>query len=195
MIRYIPPFILEKASRKEYRGSFNGFILILDIVDFTHIAEGFQQGGLLGADSIGNLLNQISRGLIEPINRYGGFVGLFIGDAICAIFPEADPSCLLAALGDIRRYLSSFCAILPDLGNSNISMREAISYGRIDWAIYPVNSTRVSVLWQTPFGSEHDVSPRALPYCKPQALEENRQIPDPKRTDEIQLICPIDPSP
>lgn len=196
MIRYIPPFILEKASRKEYRGSFNGFILILDIVDFTHIAEGFQQGGLHGADSIGNLLNQISRGLIEPINRYGGFVGLFIGDAICAIFPEADPSCLLAALGDIRRYLSSFCAILPDLGNSNISMREAISYGRIDWAIYPGELQHEYLFFGKPLLEASTMSHQERYLTvSPQALKKIGKSRIQRGTDDIQLICPIDPKP
>jgi class 3 adenylate cyclase/tetratricopeptide (TPR) repeat protein len=137
MIRHIPPFILNKAENGEQHGSFEGYVLLLDIVDFTHISESFQRDNLHGADSIGALLNQISEGPINSIQKYGGFVSLFIGDAICAIFPDTEPTGVLSALTEIREFLSSFKIPGPNLTNSSIAIRETLSFGQIEWEIYP----------------------------------------------------------
>lgn len=127
---------MEKFERGQRHGQFEGFVLILDIVDFTHISEIYQNGDLHGADSIGRLLNRISVDLIGPICSYGGFVNLFVGDAISAVFPGSRADGLLSALSEIREFLLHFCSWFPDADKRTIDIREAISFGKIEWAIF-----------------------------------------------------------
>jgi hypothetical protein len=35
MIRYVPPFILQKYADQEFEGQLNAYVVIFDIVDFT----------------------------------------------------------------------------------------------------------------------------------------------------------------
>jgi len=139
VIRHIPPFILAQLEKGDMQGSFCGYVMLLDIVDFTGISEVFQKQYDHGADRIGELLNAISEGSIRSIESHGGFVSLFIGDAICAVFPGEDPRPLLCALGEIRRFLSGMRKSMSGNLNMKLELREIISYGDIAWEILEIS--------------------------------------------------------
>ena len=137
VIRYIPPFIVSQAELGKLSGNFEAYVLLLDIVEFTHIAETYQRQFDHGPDKIGELLNTAMEGPISAISRHDAFVSLFIGDAICAIFPHQNPKHLLAALAEIRDFLDRLVKNHSELSVSVFKMREIISFGEVKWQVFP----------------------------------------------------------
>lgn len=135
-MRYVPPIILSQVERGVLKGSFQAFVMMLDIVDFTRIAESFQNTQFHGADNIGELLNKITAGPIQSVHKYGGFISHFVGDAICAIFIGEDPTAMLAALMEIRDFLKDFPLICIEGRHQKVTMREIISYGEVKWTVF-----------------------------------------------------------
>jgi class 3 adenylate cyclase len=135
-MRYVPPIILSQVERGVLKGSFQAFVMMQDIVDFTRIAESFQNTQFHGADNIGELLNKITAGPIQSVHKYGGFISHFVGDAICAIFIGEDPTAMLAALMEIRDFLKDFPLIYLEGRHQKVSMREIISYGEVKWTVF-----------------------------------------------------------
>ncbi len=137
MFRHVPDFILAQLGAGKLQGDFEGYVLMLDIVEFTGIVEELQNQGLRGSDSIGSLLNQVLQEPIKSIYDHGGFVSLFVGDAVCAIFPGRDSSGLLAALSEIRKHQASPRKLSASVKTVHISLQEMISFGEIRWRIFP----------------------------------------------------------
>ena len=135
MLRYVPDFIRHRFAQGKLQGSFKGFVLLLDIVDFTGMVEKLQGDGQDGADGVGKLLNAIMRGPIAAIYRQGGFVNLFVGDAISAIFEAEASSNVQAALTDIRRAVDSLNIGGELNGGKRLALKEAVTYGEISWQI------------------------------------------------------------
>lgn len=135
MIRFIPPFILEKYEQQVYSGALEAFVLFFDVADFTFIGTETQKHGKQGAEELSKLLDYVFSEPIGIVNSYGGFVSLFAGDAFCAIFPAAQGASILAAVKAIR-------ACFPDnmyhttWGDFALKVRQTVSYGKISWHIY-----------------------------------------------------------
>jgi class 3 adenylate cyclase len=88
MIRYIPTFILNKYESEIYSGQLNGFVLFFDIADFTKIGNEFRKHGKAGAEELSRFMETVFGFPIDEIERNGGFVSVFAGDAFCSIFPD-----------------------------------------------------------------------------------------------------------
>lgn len=136
LLRYVPDYILHQMSTHPWHGHFAGFVLLLDIEDFTGRVEELQGEGQQGADRVGELLNEILAGPIEAIHRHQGFVNFFSGDAVCAIFAHQQPEHLRSALQDIRSCIASLNGFYRKTKRQAVSLREAVSFGKIVWAIF-----------------------------------------------------------
>lgn len=151
LIRYVPEFILHQWSLGKLRGSFKGFVLLLDIVDFTGVMKELQSEWQQGADKAGKLLNIIFDAPIKAIHRHHGFVNLFIGDALCAVFIGENPDNLIAAI----REIDASSPTAKDLGSvSNrlhIALHRAISFGEISWEIFQTDFQHEYLFMGKPF--------------------------------------------
>lgn len=135
MIRYTPEFILEKYASGQMSGTLRGFVLLLDLIDFTQIVEKMQMSGLHGVDYVARLLDDILQAPIKSICKHGGFVNLFIGDAICCIFETEDPLPMQNAISEIRSHLAALPPLKVNASTISPAMRETIAFGDIEWGI------------------------------------------------------------
>ncbi len=76
-------------------------VLFSDIRSYTKLSEG------MGARGVFTLLNDYFEHVSRPIDANGGFVDIFIGDAMMALFPESAEDALRAAVS-MRRDLREF---------------------------------------------------------------------------------------
>jgi class 3 adenylate cyclase/predicted negative regulator of RcsB-dependent stress response len=139
LIRYVPDFILRQLSLGKFKGSFKGFVLLLDIVDFTGVMEEFQGEGQGGADRAGKLLNMVFDAPIRAIHRHQGFVTLFIGDAVCAVFAGENPDNLRLALQEINADNLALKGLDSVSKHLHIALHKATSFGEITWEIFPTD--------------------------------------------------------
>lgn len=66
---------------------FDAVTLFADISGFTAISEALGQAGRSGTEALTHLVNSYFTELITAINRYGGSIAAFGGDALTALFP------------------------------------------------------------------------------------------------------------
>jgi class 3 adenylate cyclase/tetratricopeptide (TPR) repeat protein len=82
-------------------------VLFADLVGFTRLAQDTE------AETVGELLNECFDRLVPCVERYGGTIDKFIGDALMALFGapaahENDPELAVRAALDMRRALADF---------------------------------------------------------------------------------------
>ena len=126
------------------QGEFSGFVLFLDIEEFTPISKDLAEHGNAGAAEIREFLNSVFDFPVQTIHANGGFVSIFSGDAFSAIFPdkskEDDGIRMLKTVAAIREHFQSNpprefeTNLLPN--PIEIRVRMTISYGKIEWNIY-----------------------------------------------------------
>ena len=61
-------------------------LLLADVSGFTSLTERFQRRGRQGAEEVGRVLEQARSRMVAPIDRWGGGIESFGGDAAFAIF-------------------------------------------------------------------------------------------------------------
>ena len=90
---YLPGPVVDRLVRSEKPPSLGGearevTVMFSDIAGFTAMAEGLTPEALVG------LINQYLDAMTEIVERHGGFVDKYIGDAIVAVFgaPLDDPA-------------------------------------------------------------------------------------------------------
>jgi class 3 adenylate cyclase/tetratricopeptide (TPR) repeat protein len=137
MIRHVPDFILTQLGEGNIQGAFSGYILMLDIVKFTSIVEELQAKGPRGSDSIARILSYTLQTPIRAIYDNGGFVSLFSGDAVSAIFPGEAPAGIMAAISEIRAGFSRLGHFRDRNHEYHLRVQEIVSFGEILWRIYP----------------------------------------------------------
>jgi tetratricopeptide (TPR) repeat protein/class 3 adenylate cyclase len=145
MIRYAPGFILLHYLQNELSGSFTGFVLLVDLADFTPVSTKFQKHGKQGAEELSAYLELAFGEPIRIVESCGGFVSLFAGDAFCAVFPDPEEGRgetaprlqpILDAALRIRRFFEDKRSYRCALGEFPLKARQALSYGEINWQIF-----------------------------------------------------------
>lgn len=137
MIRYIPPFIIGQYESSEYRGSYPGFVLMLDITHFSKLIRDFQRRGYQGAEELSMILNASLGTVVQIIDAHGGSVAFFAGDAICATFTENYAKNVIPALSAIQDYFSTPLKTSFNPRGTRLQVRQVVSYGNISWEIFP----------------------------------------------------------
>ncbi len=134
MNRYVPPFIVRQYEQDNFQGSFSGFALFLDIVDFTSVANVFRNHGKKGAEELSRLLERSMAFPIEVIEGGGGFIGEFAGDAFLAFFPQGDD--ILSIVQRIEDWFDKNGHFSSEFGEFAIKVRLTVDYGDIHWKIF-----------------------------------------------------------
>jgi tetratricopeptide (TPR) repeat protein/class 3 adenylate cyclase len=136
LIRYIPPFILNHYEHETRSGSFPGYVLFFDVADFTGISAEFRKHGKRGAEEMIHFMDQVFGIPIGEIERNGGFVNVFAGDAFCAIFPDGYPENFIAAVNRIRLKFRENPIYSSDFGDFDLSVKMTVAHGDISWRIF-----------------------------------------------------------
>ncbi|MDP2172739.1 MAG: tetratricopeptide repeat protein [Candidatus Cloacimonadaceae bacterium] len=136
MFRYVPEFILDRYSKDLYQGFLTAYILLLDVADFTSIGTALQKEGNRGAEELSRFLDVAFGVPIDIIGNYGGFVSLFAGDAVCALFPEATPESIVSTVNSICEYFKDKTEYKTPFGAFPFKLRQTIGYGDIHWQIF-----------------------------------------------------------
>lgn len=113
-------------------------VLLADVAGFTALTERLAESGPAGAERIAELIERRFGALIEMIDRHGGDITHFAGDAIVAIWPVQE-----AARGDLADAVceAALCALgmqaLPAAvaGSADpLPLRTGVSAGAAWWA-------------------------------------------------------------
>lgn len=147
----MPDFM--RSDEKE--GQVEGFTIFVDVAKFTKIVEYFfeydEDDELKKKEKKGEQLGEIVfrmfAPVIELVNRRGGFITGFAGDAFTAIFPAEDQDDqkkerqVLYFLKEIHNYLSYVCdtiqvqlSIDADFDHE-LGVRSGVTYGKVDWSV------------------------------------------------------------
>lgn len=113
-----------------------GAALFTDISGFTPLTEALRNslGSRRGAEELTRQINNVYSVLVAEIERYGGSVIGFAGDAMLCWFDSAhsaNASCLAVACGlSLQQGMHAFDAItLPDHSTTSLSLKVAIASG------------------------------------------------------------------
>jgi len=133
---YLPQDRLRAISRGEtLPDRTSGSAMLADISGFTPLTEGLQQslGPRRGAEELTRHLNAVFSALIAEVERYGGSVIGFAGDAITCWFnwTEGDSARrAVAAAFAMQAVMGPFTTIqLPDGRTTTLSLKVAIASG------------------------------------------------------------------
>ncbi len=90
MKNLIPDFIHQQFEQQNFNGNFQALTMFIDVSGFTQMTEKLMHDGDEGAEILTAIMNNIFRLTINTVDRFGGFVAIFAGDAFTAIFPRYD---------------------------------------------------------------------------------------------------------
>ncbi|MCD4651915.1 MAG: hypothetical protein K8S56_09050, partial [Candidatus Cloacimonetes bacterium] len=136
MIRYIPSFILNQFENSNFSGEFNGYVLFFDIADFTKIGGEFRKHGKAGAEELARFMEEVFGFPIGEIEKNGGFISFFAGDAFGALFPEGKPENIIAMVSCILIHFRENPEYTCRFGKFVVKVRMTICYGKINWRIF-----------------------------------------------------------
>lgn len=150
MLRHVPGFILDQYATHQLAGSIEGFALLFDIADFTPIGTQFRKQGKQGAEELSKFMDYVFGEPIRIVERCGGFVSQFAGDAFCAIFPSQESSLsvsentttlepILCAAVLIDRFFQDNSMYRSPWGVIPLKIRQCLAYGAFIWVIYENN--------------------------------------------------------
>ena len=91
---FLPPHLLQSIAgcppaSLPHTESFSSALLFADISGFTALTERLQRKGRRGAEEIAAVVNRAFRPAIAAIEREGGSIVGFGGDALLTLFPGA----------------------------------------------------------------------------------------------------------
>ncbi|HAV92986.1 TPA: hypothetical protein DCW38_07410 [candidate division WOR-3 bacterium] len=128
----VPTFILENLKNNCKNGSFFGYVISGDIVNFTPAVENLMKEGKGGAEYMGRMLNSTFGRVTDIVYSNKGFITNFAGDAFTAIFFDENSAddVLLIAQSIINVFTE-----YKDKKKTKLHIRLGISSGVIDWGI------------------------------------------------------------
>lgn len=83
----IPSFIQQRLLAGELSGELTAFTMNIDLSGFTPLTEALMKEGIVGAERLSHILNEIFEPLVALVYERGGFIPYFAGDAFTAVFP------------------------------------------------------------------------------------------------------------
>jgi class 3 adenylate cyclase len=98
LVSYVPTVLARRLVdhpeplEAPFAERFQAAVLFADITGFTALTEQLASQGPDGAEAISRILNDYFSQLIETIHIYGGDVVKFAGDALLAIWKDAEPN-------------------------------------------------------------------------------------------------------
>jgi|SRR5690554_394873 hypothetical protein len=140
----VPDFILRKTREKDFKGSFDAYVLNVDLKGFANLTHVLMKSGEASVEVLINAINSIYSPSIESVKRRGGFIALFAGDSFTALFPLEDVNNPLNAAINIRDYFLKSGTQKTEYGDFDISASIGLAEGRVRWNIIPVKRSTVT---------------------------------------------------
>jgi len=135
---YLPYTLAEGILRDPTRPLFNrgrwseAAVLFADLAGFTPLAEALGALGPAGTENLTHLLNERFAPLIEEVERWGGVVGKFAGDAMTVLFygVERERRALACALA-LRAIMLRLAVAETPAGRFTVRMRMGLAAGSV----------------------------------------------------------------
>lgn len=136
MKHLIPHFIEQQYRDQQLHGSFQAYVLFIDLSGFTKLTESLMQEGKAGAEQLSLVLNQIFSPLVDLVYQRGGFIPYFAGDAFSGIFLENNEGMSPDHLIETARLVKAlFEKANFRFGDFEIGLKTGLSYGEVEWGI------------------------------------------------------------
>ncbi len=145
MHNLIPLFILQKSQTQDLVGCMESFILNIDLQGFTMLTQELMRKSDAGAEVLTDVINTIFTPAIDAIEKRGGFIAGFAGDAFTAVFPECNLEGVLVAGLYIRDFFINNGIMDTEYGQYQISVRIGLARGMLDWTI--IRAPEQHVYW------------------------------------------------
>ncbi len=102
---------------------------------YTAMSEAFAARGAAGAEELGRLLNEHFDGAVDLVERFGGSVGKFGGDALSAVFavdegPDAPGRAVRCAI-EIQEGMKRFRSTGTSVGTFDLSCKIGLAIGDV----------------------------------------------------------------
>ena len=133
LLSYVPKMLARRLVNTPepleapFAERFQAVVLFADITGFTALTEQLALPGLNSAEAISEVLNNYFSQLIETIHAYGGDVVKFAGDALLAVWKDADPSTGSDQSAHTLALQASSCALKLQQKLHNYSPAEGVS--------------------------------------------------------------------
>ncbi len=85
---YAPEFIKEMITKGEISGTFQGAVLLADIIGFTSRFDRMAELGAEGAELISKEVSNTLSKVVNVCSDLNGFPVSFAGDAVTLVFPD-----------------------------------------------------------------------------------------------------------
>ncbi len=152
---FFSPLPIQKFIHlSSHRGKFSGHAMFVDLSGFTALTNALMMSGKEGSEILNDTINALFTPAIDAIERHGGFVASFAGDAFTAIFPKRDANGhdVLGAAIDIRDFFREHGLRTTPFGEFRVSVRIGIGMGTVSWQILP--SRPQATYWYSGFAIE-----------------------------------------
>lgn len=137
-VSFLPGPILKSISDNVFEKRFNAVVAFADVSGFTKMSEKLALIGREGAEALTGILNSYFTCMIERINRCGGFVGKFGGDAMTIFFPiDTDEDTVFVMNRsvktslDLQKMMNEFQNIQTKGGTFNLGMKIGMAFGSV----------------------------------------------------------------
>lgn len=136
----VPHFILTQFARGNRRGEIQAATIFIDVSGFTPLTVALMQHARDGAEALADALRTVHAPFVQVIYAHGGFIPLFAGDGITAIFPveenpQATAQAAAATAETIRRLVSDGLTVQTRFGDFTMGVKMGLAYGMVQWGI------------------------------------------------------------
>ena len=138
----IPHFIADKYSEGVMAGEMKAVAMFMDISGFTSMTQTLVKNGREGNEVLGAILNRIFVPVIDAIYAAGGFVSVFAGDAVSAIFSydektAADISIInsVRCAFEIKKIFEASGTQKTKFGVFDLTVKIGMSCGEVEWRV------------------------------------------------------------
>lgn len=144
MRQVVPEFILQKNDKKIYTGSFNAYVLSIDLINFSELTNNLMKDSFKdGVEILSNFINYVFAPTIRAVETKGGFITGFSGDSRTAVFNFLEPEPAISAALEIRTFFTEKAKLKTATGDVSLPIRVGLSRGRVDWRIIETSVKKV----------------------------------------------------
>ena len=111
----------------------DGSLLFADISGFTRLSERLAAHGRAGAEEVVGLVGTVMTALVGELERWGGDVCIFAGDALVVLF-EGDESARRAAraAAEVRPWIGVNGSVRTSVGRVTLRVSIGVATGPVD---------------------------------------------------------------
>ncbi len=131
MLKSAQSFIPRRIANSAEPGNsyFEGIVFCADVSGFTAMSEKLLTSGKEGSEEISKIINSFFNPLIKIIDKYGGDIFFFGGDAITAVFGKDQNYQALEASVKAVEFVNKSSKVKTSQGIFNISIHIALTKG------------------------------------------------------------------